>query len=130
MEESGADAGIRRFVRELDALQRQRDNRVTLEEIVEAMARAEVTPAGVAEILRATYYEGIAHTGTSPNPADYNRPLILLWLNREHAIVRAVLANEPLPKKPPYIPDPCTRNFQPIKIDGPPLSDDIIRDRR
>lgn len=130
MKESELDNVIRRFVRELDALQRQQNGRVTLEEIVHAMAETGITGPGVAELVRSIYYDGIAHWVTSPNPADYNRPLILLMLNREHAIVRAALANEPLPKKPPYKPDPRVRDFRPIKIDGPPLSEQIIRDRR
>jgi len=95
MQESAIDSAIRRFVQKLDALQRQRNNRVTLEEIVEALARTGISAAGVAEVLRSIYYEGIASWGTSPNPADYNRPLILIYLNREHAIVRAARCVSP-----------------------------------
>jgi hypothetical protein len=129
MQDSAIDNVIRRFVCELDVLQRTQNGRVTLEEIVQVMAQTEITAPAVAELVRSIYYEGIAHWVTSPNPADYNRPLVLLALNREHPVVQGALANEPLPKKLPYEPDPRTRNFQPIEIDGPPLSEQIIRDR-
>lgn len=130
MDSDEPELGIRRFVRELDALQRQKDGRVTLEEIVEAMARTEITPAGVAELLRSVYYDGIASWCTSPNPADYNRPLILVYLNREHAVVRAALAGEPLPRPPVRTERRTDIKFPLGTIKGEPLSERTIRDRQ
>jgi len=127
-QESHEDVVVRRFVHELDSLQRQRPSGVALEEIVAAMSPTGVTAAGVAEILRGVYYDGIASWGTSPNPADYNRPLIHVWLNREHPVVRAALAGDPLPKDEPRT-QPLDIKFPIGTIDGEPPSKTIIRER-
>ncbi len=130
MQESAIDNATRYFVHELDALQRQQDGRDTLEEIVEAIARTDITAAGVAEVLRRNHHDGIDSTSTAPNPANYNRPLLLPCLNREHPLVRAGLAGDPLPQTPVRTERRTDIKFPIGTITGEPLSERIIRERR
>jgi hypothetical protein len=56
-----------------------------------------------------------------PNPKDPSHPTSYIRLNRENAAVKAALSLQAADRSP---------RFNPIKIAGGPLSDDIIRDRR
>ncbi|MCG3126968.1 MAG: hypothetical protein CHACPFDD_01823 [Phycisphaerae bacterium] len=62
--------------------------------------------------------DGIVTTAKRPNPAKPDFPATTVQLNRNHPTVKQTLQNG----KP--------RTFQPVKIPGGPLSDDIINDRR
>lgn len=62
--------------------------------------------------------DGVVTTSKRPNPAKPDFPATTVQLNRNHPFVKQTLQNG----KP--------QTFQPVKIPGGPLSDDIIQDRR
>lgn len=121
---------VARFVHEMDA-RKDRHGCISIDEIAGDVIPGLGVGAGEAVLLlHRVEVEGIVWHMQRPNPANRDCPLHVVGLNRDHPFVKAVVANEPLPtlERTPKRRKPI--DFRPIKIDGPPLSEQIIRDRR
>lgn len=111
---------VDRFIRDLDALERRSPNSfVWIKFLIQERIPQLGIPASEANaFLNRLLQEGVVMTRKVPNPNRPEFPSTSVMLNRDHpAVKRLLVQNEP-------------RRFQPIRISGPLISEDIIRDRR
>lgn len=73
------------------------------------------------QLVRDLEREGVILTSKRPNPNNPDHPTTFVQLNREHSRVKAVLE---------AAQERRNESFRPIAIQGGPVSDDIVRDRR
>lgn len=116
---SSVDVQVERFVRELDALEQKAPGAFVwigyvLKEKLPAMGLSADDARAFLERLQE---QGIVVTSKVPNKRNPDFPATRVQLNRDHSIVQQVVRGR------------RTTRFQPIKIRGGSISDDIIRDR-
>lgn len=86
--------------------------------IRDLMPRLGFEPSQAKQILARLEAQSLVSTRPVENPNDADHPTTLIDLNRDHPTVRQVLGGD------------RSEGLKPVKLPGPPLSDDIVRERR
>lgn len=120
------------FIREFD--RRERDRGIVLAAFVvnDLCPRLGFDAAAAKRIVRSLEAQGVIRTEKRPNPKNADRPATAIVLNREHPAVRRVLAEPSSSAGSAISPAPKRKlsDFRPIRVPGPPVSEDIVRERR
>jgi hypothetical protein len=140
MSTTAGDALLRLFIHELDAAIRSEGSVSILDVARVIVPKLGVSATEAVLLMDHVDAEGIVGGLTRPNPDDPGRPTRCLYLVRDHPVVKAVLAGQPIPTKelPPsrtdiklsIRPPDGESFFEAVPIRGEPASATLIRERR